>query len=186
MHHTYRFYSGRRKATLRLYMFLGWWTKIPLLGRLVRWMANAYGRNMHGAYLLTPAEAQELLDIAGGVAVGPCTCRQAYHNCNNPVEVEIMLGPTHHTLMEAMPHDYHQITGEEARNILQACHERGLIFTILKCRGDFYAICSCCSCCCVPLRLNKQYGIGDVLVRHKDIVREFREYMLAYRTGEDA
>ena len=186
MHHTLRFYSGRRKTTLRLYMFFAGWTKIPLLGRLVKWVANAYGHNMHGAYLLTPAEAQELLDIAEGVAVGNCTCRQLYHNCDNPVEVEILLGPTRHILLEAMPHDSREITSEEARNILKDCHERGLIFTIIKCRGDFYAICSCCSCCCVPLRLSKQYGIGNALVRHTDIVQEFREYQLAYKDGEKA
>jgi hypothetical protein len=36
----------------------------------------------------------------------------------------------------------------------------------------------------VPLRLSKQYGIGEALVRHKDIVKEFREYQAAYKPGE--
>jgi hypothetical protein len=38
----------------------------------------------------------------------------------------------------------------------------------------------------VPLRLSKRYDIGEVLVRHKDIVKEFREYQLAYRAAEKA
>jgi hypothetical protein len=38
----------------------------------------------------------------------------------------------------------------------------------------------------VPLRLSKQYGIGSALVRHKDIVQEFREYQLSYRAEENA
>jgi hypothetical protein len=185
MHHTLKFYNKRRQWFLRFYIFFARWTRIPVLGWLVRWVANTYGGNMHGAYLLTPAEARELVNTAEGVAVGPCTCRQVFHNCDNPIDVEIMLGPTRHILLESMPHDSHEITGEEAQEILQDCHQRGLIHTVIKCRGDFYAICNCCSCCCVPLRLSKQYGIGSALVRHKDIVQEFREYQLSYRAEEN-
>ena len=186
MHHTLKLYGRQRPVVLRFYMFFARWTRIPLIGRLVRRLINSYANNMHRAYLLTPSEAQELLDIAEGVAVGPCDCRQVFANCDNPADVEILLGPTRHILLEAMPHDSHEITGEEAAKILHDCHEKGLIHTIIKCRGDFYAICNCCSCCCVPLRLSKQYGIGDVLVRHKDIVQEFREYQMAYKAENNA
>ncbi len=180
MHHSIRFYSGHRGNILRFHMFWARWTRIPLLGRLVRWIANSYGINMQGAYLLTPAEAEEIVDIAEGVALGLCTCRTVFRNCDNPIGVEILVGPTRHVVMEHLPCDSHEVTREEAKEVLRDCHRRGLINTILKCRGDFYAICNCCSCCCVPLRLSKQYGIGNALVRHKDIVQEFRDYQLSY------
>ena len=182
MHHSLKLYGGHRLGTIRLYMFFGAWTKIPLLGRLVRWVANMYGKNMHAAYLLMPNEAEELLDIAEGVAIAKCTCRNLYRKCDNPIDNEILLGPSRHLLLEAMPDDARETNKEKAREILRDSHQRGLILTILKCRGDFYAICSCCSCCCVPLRLSKQYGIGNGLVRHKGIVDEFREYQYANRT----
>ena len=181
MHHSLRLYSGHRSGFLRFYMFWARWTRIPGVGWLVRRVANAYGRNTHRAYLLTPAEAENLLDIAEGVALGPCDCRKVFRNCDHPVDAEILLGPARHTFLEAMPHDSHEITKEAAREILRECHNRGLIHTIIRCRGDFYAICNCCTCCCVPLRLSKQYGIGNVLVRHRDIVQEFKDYQLAYR-----
>lgn len=182
MHHSLKLYSGRRQGILKGYMFFGSLAKLPLLGRLARWVANRYAATMHRAHLLTPAEAEELVNIAAGVAVSPCTCRQVYKKCDNPLNAEILLGPTRHILLEAMPHDSREISKETAGEILRDGHRRGLIFTILKCRGDFYAICSCCSCCCVPLRLSKQYGIGEVLVRHRDIVKEFREYQTAYKS----
>ena len=53
MHHSLRFYSGHREFILKFYMFFARWTKIPLIGRLVRRVANAYGRNMEGGYLPT-------------------------------------------------------------------------------------------------------------------------------------
>ena len=176
MHHSLKFYSGHRNWILRFYMFGARWSQIPIIGLLIRWVANGYGKNMHGAYLLTPEEAENILDIAEGVAVGPCDCRRLFKNCDNPIEAEILLGPERNVFIEKMPHDSREITREEARKILQECHQIGLIHSIVKCHNDFYAICNCCSCCCVPLRLSKQYGIGKALVRHKDIVQEFREY----------
>lgn len=180
MHHSLKFYSGHRREILRFYMFWARWTRLPLLGRLMRWLANSYGRNIHQAYLLTPEEVENLLDIAQGVAVGPCDCRRVFKNCDNPVNAEILLGPTRHLFLEALPYDSHEITKEAAREILLDCHRKGLIYTIIKCRDAFYAICNCCSCCCVPLRLSKQYGIGNALIRHKDIVQEFKDYQISH------
>jgi len=185
MHHTLRFYAGSRGSIIKGYMFFGRWTRIPLIGRLVRKFANAYGRNMHRAFLLSPREAEELVNIATGVAVGPCDCRKAYHKCNHPSENEILLGPTRHIMLEAMPEDSREITREQAVEILRDSQRRGLMLSVVKCRGDYYAICSCCSCCCVPLRLSKQYGIGEALVRHKDIVKEYREYQLALEAEDN-
>jgi len=157
-------------------MFLASWTNMPLIGRLVRWVANAYGRNMEGAYLLTPNEAEEIVDGSEGLALGPCTCRAVFRNCDNPVNAEIMVGLTRNIFMEERPHNYREITKQEAKDVLRQCHQRGLIHTIVKCRQDFYAICNCCSCCCVPLRLSKEYGIGNALTRSDDIIREFKEH----------
>jgi hypothetical protein len=182
MHHSLRLYSANRKWVLRFYIFMAGWTRIPLVGRLVRLVANAYGKNRSGGYLLAPGEAEEIVDCSEGVALGPCDCRQVFRNCTNPINVEILLGPTRHVFLEHMPHDSHEITKEEAKEILEDCRRKGLIHTIIKCGNDFYAICSCCSCCCVPLRLSKRYGIGNALVRHKDIVREFKEHQLLHQT----
>jgi hypothetical protein len=183
MHHSLKIYGGNRPGFLRLYMFFARWTRLPLVGRLVRRTANAYGRSLHRAYLLTPVEAEDLVTAAEGVALTTCDCRKLYRKCDHPLETEILLGPTRHIMEEAMPEGAREIGREVALEILRENHRRGLIFTILKCRNDFYAICSCCTCCCVPLRLSKQYGIGEVLTRHKDIVREFRDYQAACLAG---
>ncbi len=182
MHHSLRLYSRHREGILKFYMFGARCTQIPLIGRVVRWVANTYGRNMEAAYLLTTEEAEAIVDRAEGVAVGPCTCRTVFRNCDNPLHVEIMVGPTRHIFMEHLPQDCREISQEEAKAILRDCHRRGLIHTIIKCRQDYYAICHCCPCCCVPLRMSKQYGIGNALVRHKDIVHEFEKYQLAHQT----
>ena len=184
MHHTLKFYNLNRKGILRLYMLLAAFARVPLAGRLVVKIANAYGRSQHRAYLLTPTEAKELVTLAGGLAVTSCTCRNIYKKCGHPRDNEILLAPSGHVLEEIMPHEAEEITTEKAVEIIQESQRRGLVLSVVKCRGDFYAICSCCSCCCVPLRLSKKYGIGEALVRHKDIVKEFQEYMLGHNDAE--
>jgi hypothetical protein len=179
MHHSLKFYSRRRRGILKLYMFLAAWTKVPLLGRLVRWAANNYGRNMEGAYLLTTAEAVSIVESAAGIAAGPCTCREVFQNCANPRNVELLLGPSREVFMKDEPGS-REISREEAKQILEDCHRRGLIHTLIECRKEFYAICNCCTCCCVPLRLKNRYGIGDALRRHPDIVGAFRAHQAAH------
>ncbi|MGD1119645.1 MAG: ferredoxin-like protein [Dehalococcoidales bacterium] len=181
MHHTLKFYNANRPYILRFYMFFAACTGVPLLGRLVRKTANAYGRSQHNAHLLSPAEAEELIAGAGGIASAPCTCRTLYKKCDNPRDNEVLLAPSRHVLLETLPREATEISRAKALEIIHDSHKRGLVLTILKCRGDYYAICSCCSCCCVPLRLAKQYKIGEALVRQKDIVQEFREYVAAHQ-----
>jgi len=178
MHHTLKLYSRNRESVLKFYIFMAKWTKLPLIGRLVRGVANFYGKRGSAAYLLTLDEAEEIVDSSAGLALGPCDCRTVFKNCDNPINTEIMVGLSRNVFMEERPHDYREITKQEAKDVLRECHQRGLLHTLVKCRQDFYAICNCCSCCCVPLRLSKQYGIGNALVRNGDIVREFKQRQL--------
>jgi len=181
MHHSMRLYSRYRESALKFYIFMARWTKIPLIGRLVRWVANLYGKKGSAAYLLTLDEAEEIVDISEGLALGPCDCRAVFRNCDNPINnTEIMVGLSRNVFIEERPHDYREITKQEAKDVLRQCHQRGLIPTIVKCRQDFYAICNCCSCCCVPLRLSKEYGIGNALAKSDDIVREFEQRQLLH------
>ena len=174
MHHSLKLYSQYRELFLKYYIFQAKWTRIPLIGKLVRAVANFYGKKVSSAYLLTPEEADEIINLADGLALGPCTCRTVFHNCDKPINTEIMVGLSRNIFLQENPHDFREITKQEARDILRQCHQSGLIHTIIKCRENFYAICNCCSCCCVPLRLNRQYGIGNAITRNNVSIRKFR------------
>jgi len=174
MHHALKIYSRYRESFLRFYIFQARWTRVPLIGRLVRAVANLYGRKGSRAYLLTLEEANKIVDLAEGLALGTCTCRTVFHKCDKPIDAEIMVGLSRNIFTAERPHDFREITKQEAKDILRQCHQQGLIHTVIKCRDEFYAICNCCSCCCVPLRLKSDYGIGEAAIRHKNITREFK------------
>ncbi len=76
MHHTLKLYFKHREGSLKFYMFWAKWTKLPLIGTLVRRVANAYGSNVEGAYVLTTDEAEAIVDSAEGVAAGEELCWQ--------------------------------------------------------------------------------------------------------------
>ncbi len=173
MHHTLRFYSKHREIFLRYYIFQAKWTRIPLVGNVVRAVANAYGKSSHNAYLITLEEAEQLIDLSRKLLLGPCDCRKVFQNCDNPVNAEIVIGLGTNVFTEERPGDYKEISKQEAKDVLLDCHERRLIHTLVRCREDFYSICNCCPCCCVPLRLKQNYGIGHGLVRVDDIVDRF-------------
>lgn len=178
MHHGLRFYARYRELFLRYYVFQSSFTKIPLIGPLVRKVANIYGQKQHSAYLLTVEEANQIIEISPEVFLGPCSCRKIYKNCKNSVESEILINFDSNPFVQTRPKAYQLISKSTAKEILKENHQSGLLFTLIRCQNYYYAICSCCSCCCVPLRLLKNYGIGKALVRDKKVVELFKQSLI--------
>lgn len=173
MHHSLRFYVEHQHGLLKLYISLARLTRIPLIGRLVRHIANTYGQREHNVYSLTLDEAEQIIDASTKVALGPCACRHVFHNCDSPAMGEILVGNDTIAFPQLRNYDYRDVSKEEAKAVLKECHDKRLTHTLAKCRGSFYAICNCCDCCCVPMRLRRDYGIENALVRNRNVVEDF-------------
>ena len=177
MHHTLPFYGWHQHRFLKIYMFLIKLTRIPVVGRLGRWLANSYGRSKHGGYLITLEEAEQIIDASNSAALGPCSCRQAFHNCDLPIMTEVVVAAGREVYTKKYNKEFKQISKEEAKGILRKYHRSNVIHTIMHCQGMFYAICTCCTCCCVPYRLKKDYNIEFALIRNKDIVADYKKQL---------
>jgi len=168
MHHTLRIYGRYQHSFLRAYISLAKLTRIPLLGSLVRAVANLYGMKAHGGYLLTTDEALEIIDCTQGeISLGPCSCRQVYHNCKSPIMNEVIIGDGYKIFEHR---EFKPVSKEEAKHVIREAHRNRLTHNLMRCSHHLYAICSCCSCCCVPTRLRQKYGIGQALIRKPNIV----------------
>jgi hypothetical protein len=176
MHHTLGLYGKHQHGIIHLYMSLAKLTRVPVIGHVVRWGANIYGKLGHSGYTLTLAEAEKIVDIAKTVAVGPCSCREEFHNCDRSIMSEIVLGNgSPSKVYEKSHHEFKSITKDEAKEILRKARKDNLLQSIMRCGDNYYAICSCCTCCCVPLRLRQQHGIGRALVRNPQVVEDFQK-----------
>jgi hypothetical protein len=178
MHHSLRLYGQHQHRLIHLYISLAKLTKIPLLGFVVRGVANIYGRLGHSGYYLTLSEAEQIIDFSRTVSLGPCSCRHEFHQCDNPVMSEIILGNGSEEIYASRVKEFHPISKEEAKQVVRAAHANKLTQSIMRCGGHFYALCNCCTCCCVPTRLRQQYGIQLAVVRNPAVVEDYRQQTL--------
>lgn len=173
MHHTLRLYARYREQVLRGYMLGARLTRIPLVGRLVRLVANTYGGRAHNAYALSLEQAHRIVEASPMTVLGPCTCRKVFRKCDAPLQTEILVGAGPEVFAKNRSGQYREVSRETAKAVLTACRERRLLHTLIRCREGFYALCSCCRCCCVPLRLNHDYHVATSLARADDVVELF-------------
>ncbi|MBN1189864.1 MAG: ferredoxin-like protein [Dehalococcoidales bacterium] len=178
MHHSLRLYGQHQHRLIHLYISLARLTRIPVIGSIVRWVANTYAVHGHSGYLLTLPEAEQIVDIASSISLGPCSCRQEFHKCNYPVMSEIVLESGSKEVYASRCKEFKAISKEEAKEVLRQAHRNHLTHSIMHCGGHYYALCNCCPCCCVPTRLLKQFGIGKALVRNPRVTEDFRDQQL--------
>ena len=169
MHHALRFYSANQELVIRFHMFGGSLTRLPLVGGIIKSLLDRYAVTQHAAWSLTPGEAKKVIAAATSIAVGDCKCRKVFKNCDRPVRTDIVFGVGFDVFTDVRKDEYESISKEEAFRIIDECKEKGLIQMLLRCRNDMYALCNCCTCCCVPLRLKKDYGIKNVVCRGYEI-----------------
>jgi hypothetical protein len=178
LHHSLGLYGQNQHRLIHLYINLARLTSLPVVGWLVRQLANLYARTGHSGYYLSLSEAEQIIDSADSVAIGPCSCREVFKNCDYPVMSEIVLGKGGRALYSTRTQEFHQISPEDAKKVLRQAHSSRLTQSIMRCGSYYYAICNCCPCCCVPTRLKNQFGIGRALVRNQNVVNDFQRQKL--------
>jgi Pyruvate/2-oxoacid:ferredoxin oxidoreductase delta subunit len=158
-----RLYGTWIGNTLSLYLFFGKMTKLPLVGGAVRYFAHRYSKHLHGSRVATKEECLELLANADYIAVTECTCRELAKACEKPKNICIRINAGKYAVDPKVIHQL--VSTEEAFKLMEKTVEFGLISTITHCISPHvYGICNCCTCCCVPYRLRKVYGIGQTFV----------------------
>ncbi len=97
------------------------------------------------------------------IAVGTCPCRMVSGNpcLPEPMEVCMFVGePFASFIAEQNPY-YRKTTQEEAVHIIETTHKQGCVHSAFfkKDMGNrFYAICNCCKCCCLGVKIWNMTG----------------------------
>lgn len=104
-----------------------------------------------------------ILQNPESIAVGPCGCRLNSDNpcLEYPMEVCIMVGDPGAEFIANLNPKFRQITQDEAIKILEDSHKRGDIHCAYFKReiaNRFFAICNCCSCCCMGVKMWNMIG----------------------------
>ena len=90
------------------------------------------------------------------IAVFECPCRVLHENPCEPIDVCMAVGdPIASFIVEHELHNARFVSAGEAVEILKAEHERGHVHGAYfkdVAGGRFFAICNCCSCCCMGVQ----------------------------------
>lgn len=90
------------------------------------------------------------------IVVFDCPCRSLQENPCEPIDVCMAVGdPLASFILDQLGDRARKITAEEAAGIIRAEHERGHVHSAFfkdVVGGRFFAICNCCSCCCVAVQ----------------------------------
>ena len=153
-----------------------------------KYFVEAWGRELHSGSIqvgraLPAIEApkdqvlpyEDALDVvqkASFVSLLPCVCRQAARNCDDPLDVCMVLGQGFYggdvagqpvldpTQMVSIPR-IRRVSVDEAVETLKLAANAGLVHTTMNVKGDSWLICNCCSHACHGLR-----GITQLDIPH--------------------
>jgi ferredoxin len=111
-----------------------------------------------------------ILKSDGTVAVGTCVCRTLSGSpcLPPPQEVCLFVGDPYASFIAGENPMFRRSSQEEAVKILEDSHKRGFVQTAYfkKETGNrFMAICNCCSCCCLGIKMwNQLEGTVPIIV----------------------
>ncbi len=157
--------AGNTPDMLRFYMDLATWTRIPIIGYLFKFLCEEYGRYYHGGKVYTLKHCLDFVEQAASVTVVECACRKTFNNCQKTTHNCLTINTTADVMIGKSEKNPKKLSPKEAEDVLRRSHKEGLLHVIHHCIApNEYAICSCCSCCCVPLRQRMDYGIVNAVL----------------------
>jgi Pyruvate/2-oxoacid:ferredoxin oxidoreductase delta subunit len=154
-----------------------------------KYFFEGQGREMHGGSIqlvralpavdapkdqvLPYEDAAQIVQKASFVNLVPCSCRQAARNCDDPLDVCMVLGDDFRggdvpgdavldpSQMVGGPPRVRQVPVDEAVETLKRAEEAGLVHITMNTREDNWLICACCRHACHGLR-----GITQLDIPH--------------------
>jgi electron transport complex protein RnfB len=123
------------------------------------------GESIVSGATVTPNEKiDSLLDQLDFFSVSHCPCRQMADfagepHCDHSTENCFHFGSmAKYTVSVGMARE---ITKDEAKSMLNAAHEEGLVHMADNYGGKIATLCSCCGDCCIFLRTRKKFGFKN-------------------------
>ncbi|WP_287155704.1 4Fe-4S binding protein [Candidatus Solincola tengchongensis] len=107
-----------------------------------------------------------ILEDPDHIGVIECPCRHTQSKPCLPLDVCLVVGePFLGFLEEHKPNNFRRLLPEEATRILKEEHERGHVHCAYfkdAAGGRFFAICNCCSCCCIGMKAYLAFGSPNI------------------------
>ena len=113
-------------------------------------------------------EVERIIDNAWAISVGPCSCRRTRRimgeGCGH-LEEDMCMYINDNAKFFSKQGSHRLVSKEEAKEILKRAEDNGLVHEINEAEGydGPTAICNCCGCSCLALRLGEYFNDPDML-----------------------
>ena len=113
-------------------------------------------------------EVERIIDNAWAISVGPCSCRRTRRlmgeGCGH-LEEDMCMYINDNARFFSKQGSHRLVSKEEAKEILKRAEDNGLVHEINEAEGydGPTAICNCCGCSCLALRLGEYFNDPDML-----------------------
>ncbi len=113
-------------------------------------------------------EVERIIDNAWAISVGPCSCRRTRRimgeGCGH-LEEDMCMYINDNARFFSKQGSHRLVSKEEAKEILKRAEDNGLVHEINEAEGydGPTAICNCCGCSCLALRLGEYFNDPDLL-----------------------
>ena len=107
-----------------------------------------------------------ILENPASIAAGSCACRAVSEQPCLPQSEQVCLfvGDPNASFLVAQNPKFRKVSQEEAVKILEDCHKNGFVHTAYfekVASNRFNAICNCCSCCCMGIKMFNLLGFSN-------------------------
>jgi len=146
---------------IRFYMLAGRIASIPVLGVPLKKTLELYYRYLHTNSLVFPLrDIEEVINSATHLYVDPCPCRliAGEKACDAPLFVCMRINSSAKIRKDQT--GSRGLSREDAIEIMRNARRHGLVFSLESCIQPYqYNICSCCSDCCIALRMRYDFKL---------------------------
>lgn len=132
-----------------------------------------------------------MLENPQSVALGTCACRAAAENpcLPPPMECCLIIGDPYASFIAEKSPIFRRSSPQEAVEVIEAAHERGDVHGAYFKRdvgNKFFAICNCCSCCCLGVKMWNALGGAVPIIAPSGYVARVTEDCNGCGSCEDA
>lgn len=161
------------------YYYMGEKAQLPIIGKVVNKLMNAYYKYVHTSAVKLPLkDIEEVLNNASHISVGPCPCRIIFdkNKCDAPLYTCLKINHFSKVMsqMQKLANKLNKerglklgnekskvLTKEEAIEIMRNARKHDLVFSLESCIQPYQNnICACCTDCCIELNLRYKFGLN--------------------------
>ncbi|NHI93415.1 MAG: hypothetical protein EAX96_13090 [Candidatus Lokiarchaeota archaeon] len=144
-------------------------TKIPIIGRGIKYLANSMATNSHSSQVVALSDAFKITELADNLCALECMCRRNIRGISESICINF--GPVKELFEKLKPSEKIEVlTIDEARQKIKDADQKGLVHQVLYAKLPYpIVICNCDLNCCNAAKIRFNFGIKKAMMKGHEV-----------------